>query len=92
LSDVESCARRGNARTERDASITFMSRVTLRTGFIGADGHEETVTEYLCDWPDCPNIAVHTLGVVLEIGAMSAVCEEHAAMIERRKGNDAEEP
>jgi hypothetical protein len=67
-----------------------MSRVTLRTGLIGADGHEETVTEYLCDWPDCPNIAVHQLGVIRELRAMSAVCEEHAAMIEKRRNSDSE--
>jgi hypothetical protein len=68
-----------------------MSRVTLRTGFIGADGAEETITEYLCDWPDCPNVAVHALGVVREIGAVSAVCDEHAEMIERGRRGDSEE-
>jgi hypothetical protein len=68
-----------------------MSRVTLRTGVIGADGREETITEYLCDWPDCPNTAVHALGVVREIAAVSAVCDEHAAMIDKRRRSDLEE-
>ena len=72
-----------------DVTVTFMSRVTLRTGFIGADGQEETITDYLCDWPDCPNVAVHVLGVVREIAVVSAVCDEHAAMIEKRNGNDS---
>jgi len=66
-----------------------MSQVTLRTGFVGADGQEETMTEYLCDWPDCPNVAAHVLGVAREIAALSAVCDEHAAMIERRKKEDS---
>ena len=67
-----------------------MSLVTLKTGFMGADGQEETITEYMCDWPDCPNVAVHALGAVRELGAISAVCEEHAAMIEKkRKGSDS---
>ena len=67
-----------------------MSLVTLKTGFIGADGQEETITDYMCDWPDCPNVAVHALGAVRELGAVSAVCEEHAAMIERRKNSGSE--
>lgn len=66
-----------------------MPRVTLKTGIVGADGQEETITEYLCDSPDCPNVAVHVLGVVREIGALSAVCDKHAAMIEARKRNDS---
>jgi hypothetical protein len=67
-----------------------MSLITLKTGFTGADGQEETLTEYMCDWPDCPNVAVHALGAVRELGAISAVCEEHAAVIEKRKERDSE--
>jgi hypothetical protein len=70
------------------ALSTDMSHVTLRTGIVGPDGREETISEYLCDWPDCPNAAVHVLGVVREIAALSAVCDEHAAIIERRKRDD----
>jgi hypothetical protein len=41
-------------------------------------GPEETLTEYICDWPDCPNIAEHVIGVVREIRAMAVLCTEHA--------------
>jgi hypothetical protein len=59
-----------------------MSHVTLKTGIIGADGKEEILTEYLCDWPSCPNVAAHVVGVIREIRAWAAVCDEHAAMID----------
>jgi hypothetical protein len=52
-------------------------QVTLRTGF-EVNGQEEVLQEYLCDWPDCPKVAVHVLGVVRELGLQSVVCEEHA--------------
>ena len=61
-----------------------MPRVTIRTGFVGEDGQEEVLTEYLCDWPDCPNVAEQGLGVVCELRIMSAVCHEHAAMAHKR--------
>ena len=56
-----------------------MPRVTIKTGIIGSDGHEQALTEYLCDWPGCPNIANHVLGRVREIGAAIVVCDEHVA-------------
>jgi hypothetical protein len=56
--------------------------VILRTG-ITSNGQEEVLQEYLCDWPDCPNVAVHVVGVVKEIGLLSVVCDEHASKIER---------
>jgi hypothetical protein len=51
--------------------------VTIKTGFASADGKEETLTEYLCDWPGCSNIAVHALGCIREIRAIAVVCDEH---------------
>jgi hypothetical protein len=54
-----------------------MPRVTIKTGFQGADGNEEILTEYLCDWPGCPNPAIHPLGCIPELRAMAVVCEEH---------------
>ena len=54
-----------------------MPRVTIKTGFRDADGQEETLTEYLCDWPGCPNVAVHVLGSIRELRALAVVCEEH---------------
>jgi hypothetical protein len=61
-----------------------MPRVTIRTGFPAADGSEEVLTEYLCDWPGCPNVAVHSLGCIPEIRAMAVVCEEHVPEPRRR--------
>jgi hypothetical protein len=61
-----------------------MPHVTIRTGFQAADGSEEVLTEYLCDWPGCPNIAVHPLGCIPEIRAMAVVCEEHTPEAQRR--------
>jgi hypothetical protein len=66
-----------------------MPQVTIKSGIPGADGQEETLTEYICDWPDCPNIAVQVLGFIREIRACSAVCAEHAAVIAARAKNDS---
>jgi hypothetical protein len=56
-----------------------MPRVTIRTGILAADGREEQVSEYLCDWPDCPNIATEVVGCVRELGLSTVMCREHAA-------------
>ena len=55
----------------------LVPRVTIRTGFRAPDDQEEVLTEYLCDWPGCANVAVHTLGCIAELRAAAAVCEEH---------------
>ena len=62
---------------------THMPRITIKTGIVAADGQEEVITEFLCDWPDCPNVAEHVLGVVRELGMMRVVCQEHAVMPRR---------
>ena len=36
-----------------------MPRITLCTE---VDGHEECLSEYICDWPDCPEVAVEIVG------------------------------
>jgi hypothetical protein len=54
-----------------------MPLVTIKTGFRSADGKEETLTQYMCDWPGCPNPAVHVLGSIRELRALAVVCEEH---------------
>jgi hypothetical protein len=56
-----------------------MPQVTIRTGFETEDGHEEILTEYLCDWPGCQNIATQMLGCGTRTGIPVAICEEHAA-------------
>jgi hypothetical protein len=60
-----------------------MPSVTLRT--TGASGKEETLTEYFCDWPDCPNVAEHVIGAIRELRVASAVCKTHAAAIAARR-------
>ena len=62
-----------------------MPSVTLRVNRT-ADGKEETLTEYICDWPDCPHVAEHVVGVTRELRAFAAMCPEHAkAVAERRR-------
>jgi hypothetical protein len=55
-----------------------MPLVTIKTGLLDAEGHEEILVEYMCDAHDCPNIAVRVLGVIKELRTMAMVCEEHA--------------
>lgn len=61
-----------------------MPQVTLRTGIVGADGKEEVLIDYLCDWPNCPNVAKHTVGIIRELRRAYVVCPEHAATLQRR--------
>jgi hypothetical protein len=58
-----------------------MPSMTVKTGIAGPDGREEQITEYLCDSPDCPNVATHGFGCVREIGLSIALCDEHAAKL-----------
>jgi hypothetical protein len=44
--------------------VSKVPQVTLRTT---VDGREETLSEYICDWPDCPNGAVKVVGFVAEL-------------------------
>jgi hypothetical protein len=62
-----------------------MPLVTIKTGFLTPDGKEETLTQYLCDWPGCPNPAIHVLGAIRELRALAVVCEKHMPPWQRRK-------
>jgi len=64
---------------ERKAGI--MPLVTVNTGFTGPDGDEEQLTEYFCDSPNCPNIAVRAVRFASEIGECLLLCEKHAAKL-----------
>lgn len=66
-----------------------MPRVTLNTGSVAADGREETLSEYLCDWPDCSNVATHVVGFVRELRICTVVCSEHSALLASRANDDA---
>jgi len=60
-----------------------MPEVTIKTGFIGPDGREETLVEYICDHPGCPNPATRLLGVIVELRARVLVCDKHFQRVER---------
>ena len=61
-----------------------MPRVTIKTGFVGVDGREEELSEYMCDEPGCPNIATHALGCIRELRDYAAVCDQHAKRVKSR--------
>ena len=69
-----------------------MPQVTIKTGIVGADGQEEVLSEYLCDWPDCPNVAEHVLGVVRELGGSAVICREHAELLRKRASQNGAHP
>jgi hypothetical protein len=62
-----------------------MPQVSIRTTI---DGREETVSEYICDWPDCPNVATEVIGVLRELRLRKAMCAEHAARLRGARDND----
>jgi hypothetical protein len=59
--------------------VIHVAFVSIKSGFLAADGSEETLTEYLCDRPGCANRAVHWLGGIPQLGVTAAVCDEHRA-------------
>jgi hypothetical protein len=63
-----------------------MPLVAIRTGLLGEDGKEQVLYEFLCDWPGCGNIAVHAVGVAMELRATLVACHEHHEMSQRRSG------
>lgn len=65
-------------------------QVTIRVDFSDASGQEEALSDYLCDWPDCPNFARHELGLARQLGMHAAVCEEHAAALTRPPSDDVD--
>jgi len=54
-----------------------MPQVIIKTGIMGPDGREETLEEYICDHPGCPNPATRLLGVIVELRARVLVCDDH---------------
>ena len=50
-----------------------------------ADSDEETLSEYICDWPGCPNVAEHVFGMIVELRQFVAVCSEHARLASAAK-------
>lgn len=64
-----------------------MPPVTIKTGIVAADGPEEILLEFMCDWPGCANVAEHVVGVVPEVRAMCVVCPEHAGALVKQTPN-----
>jgi hypothetical protein len=58
-----------------------MAQVTIETGFTDQDGRQEKITGYLCDYPDCPNLATRMVGCLVELRLKAAVCEMHASQM-----------
>jgi hypothetical protein len=58
--------------------------MAIRTGFLGEDGTEVVLHEYLCDHPGCPNVAEHVVGVLVELRSIVILCREHAATLHNR--------
>ena len=54
-----------------------MAQVTIPTGVVRPDGSEERLSEYLCDWPECPNVATQVLGGSRDLGRFLMACDEH---------------
>jgi len=63
-----------------------MPLITIKTTIAGK---EESLSEYLCDWPDCPNPAKQVVGVIRELRAVAMVCEVHSEFIRTPRRNDA---
>jgi len=59
-----------------------MPCVTIKTGVVGADGHEVILSDYLCDWPGCANMAEHVVGIALELASACVMCREHYVMFQ----------
>lgn len=55
-----------------------MPRVTLR---LTVDGVDESISEYICDFPDCPEPAIYVLDGVARFNMRAGLCAEHAARI-----------
>jgi hypothetical protein len=62
-----------------------MPQVTIKTV---VNGREETLSEYICDWPDCPNVAVRVLGAVRGLNICTAMCAEHAECSANGRSNE----
>jgi len=60
-----------------------MPSVTLRT--TDASGKEQKLTEYICDFPECPNVAKYVVGRLVELRVFCAVCTDHAKLIALRR-------
>jgi hypothetical protein len=87
LQTLKDCA----SSADTDERRASMPQVTIKTGFIAANGQEEVLTEYLCDWPGCANVAENMVGVALELRIMCVVCHEHTIILPKpTSGSDAD--
>jgi hypothetical protein len=63
-----------------------MPLVTLR---MTVEGREEILTEYMCDWTDCPNVAVEVVGNARELRLCRVLCAEHAKLLSKQRDADS---
>jgi hypothetical protein len=63
-----------------------MPLVTIKTI---VDGREENLSEYLCDWPDCPNVAVEVVGGLRELRMRVAMCAEHVSRFAKQRDSES---
>ena len=61
-----------------------MPAVAIR---MDVEGREEVLTEFFCDWPDCPNAAVEVVGV-RELRMRTMLCREHSEQIANQARRD----
>jgi hypothetical protein len=80
--DNERCSLLGKQGLHRNNGA--MPNVSIGSGVVGPDGQEERITEYLCDSPNCPNVATQMVGCVTEIPFCVALCDEHAGQLPRK--------
>jgi len=59
-----------------------MPLVTLR---LTVDDREEILTEYVCDWTDCPNAAVEVVGYARDLRLCRVLCAEHAKLLTKQR-------
>lgn len=52
---------------------------------IDLDG--ERISEYICDMPNCPNIATFVVGIIWALRVRMAVCEECRKKLPGKLGN-----
>ena len=53
-----------------------MPWIKIVTGMPMPDGTTESLKEYVCDTPNCGNLATHLLGIIVELREKSAVCDD----------------
>jgi hypothetical protein len=62
-----------------------MPQLTLRTT---VNGREEAISEYICDWPNCPQPGLYVFAVMPALRLRAVMCADHAARIANHPNAD----